>query len=440
MKKSSYILTHKMKDGKLFIYNAITRASITLDAELNLNNLDDLIGTDDECLLNTLKDNLILFDDDIDPQKLNQYILNKNKYDSGTLSIVDAVTFQCNLRCKYCMEQNRDSTFESKFMNVKDRIGIWKQLMVLTNSEDIKLTLFGGEPFFNISYIEDLLTESQKQGISIKYINVVTNGTICNDKLINLLNTYKFKSIQITLDGTPEIHDKRRINTNSEGTWEKIIENMDKILNKTKVDIIVNTVVDKNNFSVYEKMIDLLINKFTKYIFGDESRIIFNVGMACKPEGECLFTTDNVPSKVEYAELYSTCIQKAINKKVKINNFIPNPVCIYNKEYELIIAPDGDIYKCISGIGVDDFKVVSKQELFTKPELFLERLSTFIENNDKECLNCEFAMFCNGGCKFNRYVNGHKDCNKAYLKKFVGYFVKLISQVKEIDDNIFIKK
>ncbi|GAA0121805.1 radical SAM protein [Clostridium faecium] len=339
-----YILIHNTEEGDSFIYNSITRSSVILPKSLNIKNIEDIENISDEEILNMLKENLIILDDTIDYLRLGRYVSNKSKYYNRVLTITDAVTFNCNLRCAYCMEQNRGNVFDVKYMNIDERINIWKRLYELSNLENMRVIFFGGEPFFNIKYVADLIEAAKKENLPIVSYSAVTNGTRCNDEFIDLLNKYPFKQLQITLDGTRDIHDKRRIDQANNGTWDKIMNNIERILNETDVSIVVNSVIDKENSKSHEELIDILAERFPKYMFGEKSRIIFNIGMECSPEGACEFTDKNIPDRVEYIDVYMPALKRAIQKNVKINNFIPTPVCIYNAEQELIIAPDGDIY------------------------------------------------------------------------------------------------
>lgn len=119
-----YILIHNTEEGDSFIYNSITRSSVILPKSLNIKNIEDIENISDEEILNMLKENLIILDDTIDYLRLGRYVSNKSKYYNRVLTITDAVTFNCNLRCAYCMEQNRGNVFDVKYMNIDERINI----------------------------------------------------------------------------------------------------------------------------------------------------------------------------------------------------------------------------------------------------------------------------------------------------------------------------
>lgn len=50
----------------------------------------------------------IIFEDDFEYNSVSRYMINKSKYVSNVLQITDALSYNCNLKCVYCMQQNID--------------------------------------------------------------------------------------------------------------------------------------------------------------------------------------------------------------------------------------------------------------------------------------------------------------------------------------------
>ena len=105
-----------------------------------------------------------------------------------------------------------------------------------------------------------------------------------------------------------------------------------------------------------------------------------------------------------------------------------------NKEGDIVIAPNGDLYNCISGIGIDKFKICTYDEIINKPEIFLKKYSQFLENKftDELCEDCKYLPICNGGCRYNIYINKvKKDCWKAFHNKVYEELLSLYFKYKE---------
>jgi radical SAM protein with 4Fe4S-binding SPASM domain len=91
----------------------------------------------------------------------------------------------------------------------------------LTNSDDfdeIEIDLFGGEPFLRPDFVQDLCEWTWNQGYSIpKLFFVDTNGTKVHGEIQKWLTKYKdFINLGLSLDGTPETHNRNRNNSYSE--------------------------------------------------------------------------------------------------------------------------------------------------------------------------------------------------------------------------------
>nr|WP_255557543.1 radical SAM protein [Bulleidia sp. zg-1006] len=104
--------------------------------------------------------------------------------------ITDASSYKCNLRCVYCMQQN---TFKDvKEISVKERVDIWQNLIEASGLQSATIVLFGGEPFLNLNYVNNLLTEATNRNLPIDYYSAVTNGVNLDANSIELLTKFPF--------------------------------------------------------------------------------------------------------------------------------------------------------------------------------------------------------------------------------------------------------
>ncbi|MDD5922535.1 MAG: radical SAM protein [Eubacteriales bacterium] len=96
------------------------------------------------------------------------------------------------------------------------------------------LYLFGGEPLLrtNRKIVEYICSNARKLGIPI---SCISNGYDL-DEYIDLILDYNFQTVQITIDGTKETHDSRRFLTGGQGTFDRILKNVDLALKKGGVN------------------------------------------------------------------------------------------------------------------------------------------------------------------------------------------------------------
>jgi uncharacterized protein len=116
-----------------------------------------------------------------------------------------------------------------------------------------QLTLFGGEPLLRESrpVIEYIL---QKTSIwKSVFVTAVTNGTEL-DAYEGLLGPRGINALQITLDGPPREHDRRRIYADGSGSFERIAKNLERALEAgTKIRVRMN--VDRSNLALLPELV-----------------------------------------------------------------------------------------------------------------------------------------------------------------------------------------
>ena len=384
-----------------------------------------------------LIDKSIIFEDNFNYNLVSKFFENKEKYNFNKLTITDALSYNCNLNCSYCMQQN---TFkEIRRINLDEKLDLWLKLINLFNAKQIDLCMFGGEPLLEYEKFDKLFDGLLLNNICISNINAVTNGTICNENIINFINKCKLNSLQITIDGTENIHNLRRVSKNiGEKPFNNIINNIKWFLSSTDVLITINTVLDKANKDDYINLIDYLIKEFKEYIYSCRPRIIFNLGLECHPFKKSDFTIKNILPDSEYQNTYYDCMYKWINKNVAINSILPSPICIKNLPTDLIISPDGSVYNCISGLGLDDFKIGTYYDITNNPEKFIINLINKKKRLDYNCNKCKYSPLCNGGCEYEMISSEKKSsCQKGIFDKHIYDIIKIATMVEEIDNNVF---
>lgn len=406
------------------LYNSYTDGIKYVNSlDFNTNQIKDLINSG------------VFLPENVDGPSLSRFIIHRIKNSNqDCLQITDAFSYACNLKCVYCMQQNIHNT--CKKMDPSSRVEEWQKLMELHQAKFLNVCLFGGEPFFDSIYIEKILKIAHERIGEIGY-TVVTNGTLINNEVIKLINTFSIDRIQITLDGPESIHNNRRI-TSDFNCFKRIIKNIHTILENTKSTILLNTVIDTANFSDIDNLTDILIKEFSKYIFNDHPRLIINYGMECHPFGKSEYTNKNIPQLKKYYVDFLNLLEKEIQKGIAVTEILPTPTCIAKVENDVLISPNGDIYKCISGLDVPDFKICSYNELMNNELYYHERIATFSEKEFSSCINCKFLSLCNGGCFYEAALNGKEQaCQKDLMEAQMPQLIKLRYLTEEIESGVF---
>ncbi|OPA80839.1 hypothetical protein BVG16_00340 [Paenibacillus selenitireducens] len=140
------------------------------------------------------------------------------------------VTNDCNLSCDYCYvsELREKLYFRTEFID--SLISFINRALSLNKSEKVLLNFFGGEPLLNKRVIEEIILASNKINVKTNFM-MTTNGTLLTKSIIDYLAEHNF-ILSVSLDGTPEVHNRHRTYANGEPSWEKIKPNLEYLLKK----------------------------------------------------------------------------------------------------------------------------------------------------------------------------------------------------------------
>jgi len=164
--------------------------------------------------------------------------------------------FTCNYRCKYCYLEEEDLKSKEK-LNLNCLSSLLNTLTDISNN--IKISILGGEPTLDVDYLRDLLKTINNYQLAIKEIKISTNGSIIDKKRIELLK--KFDEVQVSLDAaTPETYKKIR-----GGNFRRVIDNI-KMMVSEGIPITLSFVAMKSNINELDRFFVLSKNLRVKKI------------------------------------------------------------------------------------------------------------------------------------------------------------------------------
>jgi len=408
LKYSRFNIFSKIKDSKnFFIVNLLSGNADILDA-------------DDADKLKALQNGKTLPTDDFSSDLSEKGYLSEaaaeNKlYRSRYLDFIDArskdeiqlffvTNYSCNFACTYCyqdqysnpnLELNND-VIDSFFAYVKNEFA----------GRDKYITVFGGEPLLNSpkqkAAIEYLLKKSSDAKLDISF---VTNGY----NLVNYADIFRDKrirEIQVTLDGTRSIHDKRRFLKSGEGTFTEIVKGIDACL-ANKITVNLRMVIDKENIENLPELARFAIDKgWTKSPYF-KTQIGRNYELH-----HCQSTPDKLFSRVSLFEnIYDITKQHphilefykpaySITKFLSENGSLPEPLfdsCPACKT-EWAFDYTGQIYSCTATVGKADESLGSFYPEITKNTEKIEEWESRDVTAIPECKSCNLQLACGGGC------------------------------------------
>jgi uncharacterized protein len=253
------------QSGQLILFSTRTGQAINVSAKVYdlicSGNYEDL----PDAILKTLLDNKILVDKN-ENELLT--IISENKdaiADEETLYEVIQPSAMCQFGCPYCgQEHKRNYLSSDHYKNLITRI---ENKLKAKSYKNFYIGWFGGEPLMGLKQMREItiLFEELAKKYNIPYASkIVTNGLSLKEGIFEeLVTALKVNSIEITLDGTAEYHDKKRYLKEGGDTFDLIFKNLLKICNKEdffdyKCNISIRCNVDRSNVNGVSPLIELL--------------------------------------------------------------------------------------------------------------------------------------------------------------------------------------
>lgn len=383
--------------------------------------------------------------------------IKDNINDNRIKSITFVVTEQCNLRCTYCYQHNKN--------NKKMDINTAKQAVDFildahkvneyynTNiSKGVILDFIGGEPLLEIDVIDFIVDYFKKRTFELShpwfenyFINITTNGTLYdNDKVLKFLNKNKGRvSVGITIDGNKELHDSCRIFPDGTGSYDVVEKNVKKWIEleespQTKITLCPNNI--KYTSEAIKSVFNLGIRcASTNCVFEkgwtiEHARILFK---EMKKLGD--YILDNDMYKKYYCSLFDEYIGD-----IEKNN---SNYCGGNGDM-LAISPDGKLYPCIrfmkyslkyqqeKSIG-DIWNGINTKDRWLIRLKNIDRESQIVFDDNKKCQKCKISSGCSHCTGYNYDYFGdpnHKatficDMHKARVLANVYFWNKLYNKL-----------
>lgn len=156
----------------------------------------------------------------------NYYADGTEKTRLATRNVTIVVTEQCNLRCTYCYQHNKNNTRMTK-ERAKEIVDILfeedaknNQFINEIDARALILDFIGGEPLLEIDLIDYFMRYFRKRAVELNHrwaihhmISISTNGILYNTPRVQefVKKNQGRLSLTITIDGNKELHDSCRL-------------------------------------------------------------------------------------------------------------------------------------------------------------------------------------------------------------------------------------
>lgn len=397
-----YTLFFPLKErNKVILYNTLSRALYLIDDELKESLQKDPDSIPDD-MSEDFKKEWILVDDDVDEPRTVSVMRDEMRYTSPFLQCMIMTTYACNLTCPYCYEK-KDPATSLNIATARKIAAFIENMMERYRPTHVDFLMYGGEPLLNTAPIYQLLDHfidvSEKKSMEFN-VDITTNGTLLTPDLVDVLQSYNVRVVQVTLDGPKQLHDQKRRYASGEGTYEDIISGLH-LLKESTVRPKIRINIDQSNKDTIDQLLDDLkargLSDISIY-FG----IIRPMSRVCESYGNCI--GDNSLKSV-IPSLWNLALEKGFSIPLQPQSNLTG--CGMQGTSSFTIDPEGHLYKCVTMVGYPELSIGTIGEggevPFWNPVYY-----QWMSRNPlsfPECRNCPYFPLCGGGCPMIAYAH-----------------------------------
>lgn len=429
MQLSKYNIISKIKDSDdWFVVNALSGQADVLDQETYASLISG--GENPE-----FTENGYLVDPAQEKKLFREnYLKFLDDREKDEVQIFFVTNYSCNFDCSYCYQAGYEAQSVALSKEVIDAFFEYIQKEFAGRRKYI--TLFGGEPFLNAPKHRDNIEYVIRKAASLNLeIAAVTNGYHLPEYM-EILKSGKIREIQVTLDGTREMHNQRRFLKGGDATFDRIVAGVDELL-ANNIPVNLRMVVDRQNIQNLPDLAQFAIDK------GWTASLIFKTQLGRNYElHECQANQQKLYSRLNlYEDLYALLkthphIAEFHKPAFSISKFLfeqgemPEPLfdaCTGTKT-EWAFDFTGNVYACTATVGKQG---ESLGTFYPEVKKYAEAVEEWQERDIlsiPKCRDCNLSLICGGGCasmakNYNGLLHSH-DCRPVteLLELGIGHY------------------
>ncbi len=333
------------------------------------------------------------------------------RFDRRRMLMTIAPTLECNFGCDYCFQGADKPTGR---MSEAVQKAILAFVAHHSAVRRIHVAWYGGEPLLAVRIVERLSDRliAYCRAHEVGYdAMIVTNGFKLDGKTARSLTSRAVNMAQVTLDGAADYHDRRRATLRGKGTFERILDNLNDVVENSSLRLSVRVNIDMRNAAGIEGALRLLAKR------GFSRRRRFEVYFApveAVTEG-CHAISDSCMTKGDYSTLETGLY--ALAYKLGLSS-LPYPrqfrsLCTAVRPTGYVITPTGDVHKCWDTVSFAQLRVGSvfdpgalDQSPAVRPWLDWNPFE------NETCSGCKLLPSCSGSCA-HKFVNSEQTLGEA---------------------------
>jgi uncharacterized protein len=254
----------------------------------------------------------------------------------------------CNLSCRYCYTGKK---FDKAMPEAVSSAALARAIQAIQTGGTLELSFVGGEPLLELDRLRCVLAEARRRceeaGIQLQ-VTLTTNGTVSTPEALKIMLD-PVVDLAISVDGTPEIHDRYRRFSPELGSSRTVLSTIQKLQAAGKVFRILSV--------VRPNTLDELPNalRFFQIINANVIELALDLS-ALWTDGDLVRLEASVAESVEvWREGLPGFVVNWFNQKtlewtgVLLNS---HGNCLFG-DGQIAVAPSGNLYPCERLIGED---------------------------------------------------------------------------------------
>ena len=411
---SRYVSMHHNDDGTMTLHSARTGAIGTVDADqadtARKALLPSALVTGPlEGLLADLELGGFLVETDFD-ETLATHESYISRYTRKKLHLIIMPTEECNFRCVYCYESFMRGTMSDEMQEA-----VLKFVRSHDDLTSMNLQWFGGEPLLAHRVVRDI-TEAVRlhcEEIGADFVSgATTNGSLLTPEIADAVIAAGVTSYQITLDGTEEEHDHRRVGAAGEKTFTTILENLRYLHRSThEFSVMLRHNFDPDSMEHLDAYLEMLSAEF-----GGDSRFVTNfeaIGRWGGANDEDLTVYEGLDAPRAIAKARRQASAAGFTDAMTVAAMAPEGyVCYAADPNSFVIGSDGKLYKCTVELDYHDRNIVGQLRPDGVMDLDWRKMALWCESDGmdaaegKKCTSCWFSPSCKGAICPKEWMDG----------------------------------
>ncbi len=339
--------------------------------------------------------------------------------------LVKPSSADCNLHCTYCFYLEKKDLYPGRHRHQMTTDVLERMIAsyMASSQPTYSFGWQGGEPTLMGRQFFERVTELQekhgRRGASVAN-GIQTNGMLLTDEFAAHLGRYHFL-VGISLDGTPDIHDRNRLTESGRGTHAQVLRGIE-TLERHNVEYNVLTVVSAANVDrgreVYRYLRDDLNVRYHQYIpcvEFDEHGELLPYAITGEQWGRFLLDVFDEWHGGDEEQVSIRLFDSILT--MLVDGTANTCVMARNCRQYFVVEHNGDVYPC--DFFVEKNRLLGNVMRDRFDDMWSSRAFRDFGRNKRrwnaECASCPYLGVCAGDCQKMRYRSAEEPSNLSHL-------------------------